>query len=70
MNKFRSLGRRDPPHPETLRIHAGELQQPLQDRQSLLCHDITRLVMAFAEASASDKDAVRSHLQSLQDIMR
>ena len=25
--------------------------------------------MAFAEASASDKDAIRSHLQCLQDIM-
>jgi hypothetical protein len=51
-------------------VNARKLQQLLQEGQSFLCHDITRLVMAFAEASASDKDAIRSHLQSLQDIMR
>jgi hypothetical protein len=43
-------------------MNTGELQQSLQDRHPFLRHDITRLVMAFAKASASHEDAIRSHL--------
>jgi hypothetical protein len=70
MDEFYSFRRRDPSHSETVWVNARKLQQLLQEGQSFLCHDITRLVMAFADPSAGNKDAIRSHLQSLQDIMR
>jgi hypothetical protein len=46
-------------------MNARKVEQLLQEGQPFLCHYITRLVMTFAEASASHKDAVRPHLQSL-----
>ena len=70
MDEFHGLRRRDPSRSETLRVNAGKLQQLLQKRHPLIGHDITRLVMTFAETSACHKDAVRPCLQGLQDIMR
>jgi hypothetical protein len=50
-------------------VNAGKLQQLLQEGHPFIRHHITRLVMTFAEASAGDKDAVCTCLQSLQDIV-
>jgi hypothetical protein len=51
-------------------MDARKLQQLLQKGYPFIRHDITRLVMAFAETSAGDKDAICPCLQGLQDIMR
>jgi hypothetical protein len=50
-------------------MNSRELQQPLQERQPFLSHDITRLVMTFTDPSASDEDTVGSGLKSLQHIV-
>jgi hypothetical protein len=50
-------------------VNAGKLQQLLQKGHPFIRHDITRLVMTFAETSASHKDAVCPCLQGLQDIV-
>jgi hypothetical protein len=70
VNEFYRFRRRDPSHPDTVWVNARKLQQLLQEGQSFLCHDITRLVMTFADPSAGHKDTVGSCLKSLQDIMR
>jgi len=66
---FSGLSRRDPSNPEAIRMNTGKFQQPLQDRHPFIRHHITRLVMAFTEASASNEDAIRSRLKRLQDVM-
>jgi hypothetical protein len=50
-------------------VNAGKLQQLLQEGHPFSRHDITRLVMTFAETSAGHKDAVSPCLQGLQDIV-
>jgi hypothetical protein len=51
-------------------VNPGKLQQLLNEDHPFVRHDITRLVMTFAETSAGDKDAIRPCLQGLQDIVR
>jgi hypothetical protein len=70
VNEFGRFSRRDPSHSETIRMNTGKLQQLLQESHPFLGHHITTLVMTFADASAGNKDAIRTCLQGLQDIMR
>lgn len=70
MNEFYRFRRRHPSHPEAVWVKTRKLQQLLQEGQPFLCHDITRLVMTFADPSAGNKDTVGSRLKRLQDIMR
>jgi hypothetical protein len=51
-------------------MNACKLQQLLQKGQPFFSHDITRLVMTFADPSAGHKDTVGSSLKSFQHIMR
>ena len=69
MNELKRFCRRDPPHPEAVRMDPCKLQQLLQERQPFLSHDITRLVMTFADPSAGDEDTVGPGLKRFQHIM-
>src|SRR4030042_6372153 len=69
MNEFNCFRRGNPPRPETFRGNAGKFQQLLKEYHPFTRHDITRLVMTFTKTSAGYKDAIRTRLQGLQDIM-
>jgi hypothetical protein len=51
-------------------MNPRKLQQLLEEGHPFLSHDITTLVMTFADASAGDKDAIRPFLKGFQHIMR
>ena len=70
MDEFRRLGRGNPSRSKALRMNPRKLQEFLQEGHPFLSHDITTLVMTFADASASDKDTVCPSLKRLQHIMR
>ena len=70
LNKLRCLGRRYPSCPEPFLFHAAKIQHLGKNGNPFFSGIITIQVIAFTQASATDKNPIYPALKGEKDMMR